>query len=91
MECRLYLSKAIAPFFSKVLSCVQFSVTPWTVAHQAPLPMEFSRHEYWSGLAFPTPGDLPNSVIKFASVYRAGTWEVLFSKVLAYKKKNLPV
>ena len=88
MEHRLYLSKAIVPFFSKVLSCVQFFVTPWTVAHQAPLPMEFSRQDYWSGLSFPTPGDLPNSVIKFTSVYRAGTWEVLFSKILAYKKKK---
>ena len=36
-------------------------MTPWTVAHQAPLSMEFSRQEYWSGLPFPSPGDLPNS------------------------------
>ena len=35
-------------------------VTPWTVARQVPLPMEFSRQEYWSGLPFPSPGDLPN-------------------------------
>ena len=35
--------------------------TPWTVARQAPLSMEFSRQEYWSGLPFPSPGDLPNS------------------------------
>ena len=34
--------------------------TPWTVAHQAPLSMGFSRQEYWSGLPFPSPGDLPN-------------------------------
>ena len=34
-------------------------VTPWTRAHQAPLSMEFSRLEYWSGLPFPSPGDLP--------------------------------
>ena len=33
---------------------------PWTVAHQAPLSMKFSRQEYWSGLPFPPPGDLPN-------------------------------
>ena len=33
---------------------------PWTVAHQAPLCMEFSRQEYWSSLPFPSPGDLPN-------------------------------
>ena len=39
-------------------------VTPWTVACQAPLSMGFSRHEYWSGLPFPTPGDLLNPGIK---------------------------
>ena len=36
-------------------------MTPWTVVHQAPLSMEFSRQKYWSGLPFPSPGDLPNS------------------------------
>ena len=41
-------------------SRVQLCVTPWTVAHQAPLSMGFSRQEYWSGLPFPSPGDLPN-------------------------------
>ena len=40
------------------------SETPWTVACQAPLPMEFSRQEYWSGLPFPSPGDLSNPGIK---------------------------
>ena len=35
-------------------------VTPWTVAHQAPLSMGFSRQEYWSGWPFPSPGDPPN-------------------------------
>ena len=38
--------------------------TAWTVARQAPLFMEFSRQEYWSGLPFPSPGDLPVSEIK---------------------------
>ena len=42
-----------------MLSRVQLVMTRWTVAHQAPLPMEFSRQEYWSGLPFPTPEDLP--------------------------------
>ena len=37
---------------------------PWTVAHQAPLSMEFSRQEYWSGLPFPSPGDLPEPGIE---------------------------
>ena len=40
------------------------SLTPWTVAHQAPLSMGFSRQEYWSGLPFPSPGDLPKPGIK---------------------------
>ena len=39
-------------------------VTPWTAAHQAPLSMEFSRQRYWSGLPFPSPGDLPNPRIE---------------------------
>ena len=37
---------------------------PWTVAHQAPLSTEFSRQEYWSGMPFPSPGDLPDPGIK---------------------------
>ena len=45
-------------------SCVQLFVTPWTVGHQAPLSMEFSRQEYWSGLPFPSPGDLPDPEIE---------------------------
>ena len=38
--------------------------TPWTIDHQAPLSVGFSRHEYWSGLPFPSPGDLPNPGIE---------------------------
>ena len=47
---------------------VQFFVTPWTVACQAPLSMGFSRQEYWSGLPFPSPGDLPYSGIEQTSL-----------------------
>ena len=43
---------------------VQLFVTPWTVAHQAPLSMGFSRQDHWSELPFPLPGDLPNPGIK---------------------------
>ena len=46
--------------FSRVCLCV----TPWTIAHQAPLSMGFSRPGYWSGLSFPFPGDLPNPGIE---------------------------
>ena len=48
----------------KSLSRVQLSATPWTVAHQAPPSMGFSRQEYWSGLPFPSPGDLPDAGIE---------------------------
>ena len=44
----------------KSLSCVRPFVTLWTVAHQAPLSLEFSRQEYWSGLTCLSLGDLPN-------------------------------
>ena len=54
-----------------------------TVAHQAPLPMGFPRQEYWSGLPFPTPRNLPDSRIKLTSLVNLGggffttsaTWE----------------
>ena len=48
-------------------SCARLFVTPWTAAHQAPLSMGFSRQEYWSGLPFPSPGDLPDPGIKLGS------------------------
>ena len=48
----------------KLLSCVRLFATPWTVAYKAPLSMEFSRQEYWSGLPFPFPGYLPDPGIK---------------------------
>ena len=49
------------------LSCVQLFATPWTIASQAPLSMEFSKQECCSGLPFPPPGDLPNPGIELAS------------------------
>ena len=50
-----------------MLSCfsrVRLFVTQWTVAHQAPLSMEYSRQEYWSGLPFPSPEDLLDLGVK---------------------------
>ena len=49
---------------SEVAKSVQLFVTPWTVAYEAPLSMEFSRQEYWSGLPYPSPGDLPDPGIE---------------------------
>ena len=48
----------------KSLRNVLLFATPWTVVHQAPPSMEFSRQEYWSGLPFPSSGDLPNPGIE---------------------------
>ena len=48
----------------KLLSRVRLFATPWTVAHQAPPSMGFSRQEYWSALPFPSPGDLPDPGIE---------------------------
>ena len=70
-------------------SCIQLFVTPWTVAHQASMPMGFSRQEYWSGLPCPSPGDLPDPGVEFMSLMSpalasrffttAATWEALGS------------
>ena len=49
------------------VSHVQLPVTPWTVAYQAPLSIGFSRQGYWSGLPFPSPGDLPDLGIELRS------------------------
>ena len=48
----------------KSLSRVRLFATPWTVAHQAPSSVGFSRQAYWSGLPFPSPGDLPDPGIE---------------------------
>ena len=53
---------------SEVTQSCPTLVTPWTVAYQAPPSMEFSRQEYWSGLPFPSAGNLPNPGIKPTSL-----------------------
>ena len=77
-------------------SHVQFFETPWTVAHQAPLSMGFSMQEYWSGLPFPVPGDLPDPGIELTSLMSpalagrffttSATWEahqdIIFLKII---------
>ena len=69
-------------------SVVPDSAAAWTVAHQAPLSMGFSRQEYWSGLPFPTPGDLPDPGMEPASP----AWQVgslpLSQRYYSVIKKN---
>ena len=74
-------------------SCFQLFVTLWAVAHQASLSMRFSRQEYWSGLTWPPPGDLPDPEIKpvssvspalaggfftISTTWEAPRWESIF-------------
>ena len=64
-----FLCYKVSPCFYLMCVCeslshVRLFATPWTVAHQAPLSMGFSRQEYWSGLPFPSPGNLPDSGIE---------------------------
>ena len=64
-QCPIPIGSSFPPAY--VLSpfgCVQLCAAPWTVASQTPLPMKFSRQEYWSGSSFSTPGDLCNPGIK---------------------------
>ena len=81
---------------AQLLSCVQLLATPWTVAHQAPPSLEFSRQEFWSRVLFPPPGDLLNPGIKPASLASpllavrflttSTTWEAPFMSVATIKK-----
>ena len=64
---------------------VSDSVTPWTVAHQAPLSIEFPRQEYWNGLPFTSPGDLPHPGIEPASLVSPALAAGFFATVPAGK------
>ena len=64
-----------------VLSCVQLFVTPWMVAHQASLSMEFSRQEYMSWLFFPTPGDLSDPGMETVSLVSYDLTGIFFTIV----------
>ena len=74
----------------KSLSRVRLFVTPWAVAYKAPLSMEFSRQEYWSGLPFPSPGDLPNSGIEPGSPTLQATREPLKAAAAAKSLQSCP-
>ena len=73
----------------KSLSCVGLFATPWTVAYQAPLSMGFSRQECWSGLPFPSLGDLPDPGIKPASPALAGGFFTTGHLGNPFKENNL--
>ena len=74
MNCRFSICAYCRVCISSVqsLSRVRLFATPWTVAYQAPPSMGFSRQECWSGLPFPSPGDLPDPEIESMSSALAG-------------------
>ena len=74
-----------------MLSCVQLFVTPWTVAHQAPLSMGFSRHEYQSGLPCPLPEDLSDPGIKPASLMSPALTGRFFTTSSTWEVQGLPI
>ena len=95
------LVHCLAQVQTYVLTCfshVQFFATAWTIACQAPLSMGFSRQEYWSGLPFPSLGDLPNAGIKPASrmspalagrfFTTSATWET-YVAIISLSKRDL--
>ena len=67
-----------------MISCVRLVEIPWTIAHQAPLPMQFSRQEYWSGLPFIPPKDLPDPGAEPMSPTLAGGFFTISSKLYIY-------
>ena len=83
------LDKTLLSHFSRV----QLFVTLWTIAHQAPLSMRFSRQEYWSGLPCPPPGDLPDpgmETVSLVSPALAGGLFTTWASLVAQMVKNLP-
>ena len=72
LRCRAFFNNTSSMDQLCSSSCAQLFLTSWTVAHQAPLSMEFSRQEYWSGLSHSSPGDLPCPGIKPTSSALAG-------------------
>ena len=78
-QCQWGKGKQSSPKKVHACSIVSDSFWPWTVAHQVPLSMKFSRPEYWSGLPFPSPGDLPDPGLELASLMSPALAGIFFS------------
>ena len=86
------LSSEITEFWpllcAQMLSHVQLCATPWTVAHQSPLSMGFSRQDSWSGLLCPLPGDLPDPGIKRISPWSPALAGEFFTTCTTWKAQD---
>ena len=78
---------------AQLLSCVQLFLTPWIVVHQAPLSMEFSRQEYWSGLPFPISEGLPNQGLNLHLLHLLQDWQAESLPLchLGSPSQNIPI
>ena len=72
IEIILTVSEMDVCMCAQLVSRVRLSLTPWTIVQQAPQSIEFYRQEYWRGLPFTSPGDLPDSGIEPTSSVLAG-------------------
>ena len=84
--CRLAWCESMLSHFS----CVQFLATLWSLAHQAPLSIGFSRQEYWSGLPWLSLGDLPKSGIELASLMSPALEDGFFTTSAIWKSPGWP-
>ena len=66
--CLFFKLGYVSALCAQLLNHVQYFVAPWIIAFQAPLPLELTWQEYWSGMPFLTPGDLPKPEIKCVSL-----------------------
>ena len=81
--------KAYRAFEGSHFSRILLFLTLWTVAHQAPLSMGFSRQEYWSGLSCPPPGDLPNPGIEPTSLMSPALAGIFFTSSATWEAQKL--
>ena len=87
---RSFLTPEISMWKWKSLCCVQFFVILWSVARHAPLSMDFSRQEYWSGFLLPTLGDFPNPEIEPTSLLSLALAGVLFTTSTIWEAHTSP-
>ena len=91
------ISSAKPGFLPRACVCAQLIqsclilCSPWTVAHQAPLSMGFSRQEHWSGVPCPPPGDFPDPGIKHASLVSLALAGMLFTTTATWKAPFSPI
>ena len=86
---KMKIESGLGCYYSVVKSCLDSFVTPWIVAHQAPLSMGFSRQDHWRGLTSPSSGGLPDLVTEPAAPALQADSLTPSHHYLAYSQRNL--